>query len=116
MPPFSQYIGIVGVNNVRDSSTEVLNRELSDEVYMPQAPRFEAKNSRGRPLFVMKFHRSSFVLGQWQKAWNGTIERDIRTMGFLRTTSDACVYTKDVRDNYVMLTSHMDALLITGPK
>ena len=81
---------------------------------MRQAPGFETKDSQGRPL-IMKLFRSVKGLRQPPKAWNGTIDKDLRTIGFLPTASDACVYVKGSGGSYVMLTFYVDDLLITGP-
>ncbi|CAN0087386.1 unnamed protein product [Sphacelaria rigidula] len=71
-----------------DFSTAFLNGKLEEEVYMRQAPGFEKKNSRGRP-FIMKLHKSIYGLRQSPKAWNSTIDGDLRALGFEPTVSDA---------------------------
>ena len=96
-----------------DLFTAFLNGKLSEEVYMRQAPGFETKDSQGRPL-IMKLSRSIYGLRQSPKAWSVTIDKDLRTIGFLPTASNACVYVKGSGDSYVMLTLYVDDLLITG--
>ena len=98
-----------------ESSTAFLNGKLFEEVYMRQAPGFETKNSRGRPL-IMKLRISIYRLWQSPKAWNSTIDKDLQAIGFQPTASDRCVYLKDSGDNYVILTLYVDDLLITGHK
>ncbi|CAM9619114.1 unnamed protein product [Sphacelaria rigidula] len=88
-----------------DFSTVFLNGKLEEEVHMRQAPGFEKKNSRGRP-FIMKLHKSIHGLRQSPKAWNSTIDGDLRALGFEPTGSG---------DDYIMLTLYVDDLLITGP-
>ncbi|CAM9801280.1 unnamed protein product [Sphacelaria rigidula] len=97
-----------------DFSTAFLNGKLEEEVYMRQAPGFEKKNSRGRP-FIMKLHKPIYGLRQSPKAWNSTIDGDLRALGFEPTVTDACVYVKGSGDDYIMLTMYVDDLLITGP-
>ncbi|CAM9483573.1 unnamed protein product, partial [Ascophyllum nodosum] len=97
-----------------DISTAFLIGKLSKKVYMRQAPGFETKDSQGRSL-IMKLSRSIYGLRQSPKAWNVTIDKDLRTIGFLPTASDACVYVKGSGDSYVMLTLYVDDLLNTGP-
>ena len=97
-----------------DCFAAFLNEELSEEVYMSQAPGFETKDSRGRPL-IMKLHKSMYGLWQSSKAWNGTFGGEVRTIGFLLTASDACVYVKGSLDTCEMLRLYVDNLLITGP-
>ena len=96
-----------------DFFTAFLNGKLSEEVCMRQAPEFETKDSQGRPL-IMKLSRSIYGLRQSPKAWSVTIDKDLRTIGFLPTASNACVYVKGSGDSYVMLTLYVDDLLITG--
>ncbi|CAM9465176.1 unnamed protein product [Sphacelaria rigidula] len=97
-----------------DFSTVFLNGKLEEEVYIRQAPGFEKKNSRGRP-FIMKLPKSIYGLRQSPKAWNSTIDGDLRAPGFEPIVSDACVYVKGSGDDYIMLTLYVDDLLITGP-
>ena len=94
-----------------DFSVAFLNVELSKEAYVRQTPGLETKNSRGRPQ-IMKLRRS--ICGS-PKAWDGTIDKDLQTISFLPTASDACVYVTGSGDNYVMLTLYVDNLLITKP-
>ncbi|CAN0399791.1 unnamed protein product [Ascophyllum nodosum] len=63
----------------------------------------------------MKLCRSVYGLRQSPKPWNGTIDGDLRTIGFLPTASDTCVYVKGSGDSYVMLTLYVDDLLINEP-
>ncbi|CAN0034543.1 unnamed protein product [Sphacelaria rigidula] len=97
-----------------DFSTAFLTGKLEEELYTRQAPGFEKKNSRGQP-FIMKLHKSIYGLRQSPKAWNSTIDGDLRALGFEPTVTDACVYVKGSGDDYIMLTLYMDDLLITGP-
>ena len=69
---------------------------------------------RPRTLLTIKLLRSIYELRYSPKTWNGNIDGNLQTIGFLSTASDACVYVKSREDNYGMLTLSVDNLLTTG--
>ena len=87
--------------------TSFLNVEFFQEVSMRQALGFETKDFRGRSI-IMKLRKSIYGLRQSPKAWNGTIDGDLITIGFLSTDSDAFVYVKSNGDNSAIFTLYRD--------
>ena len=69
-----------------DVSTAFLNGE---EVYMEQLESFVAE---GQERLVCKLKRSIYGLKQSPRCWNATLDAYLKTIGFLQSTSDPCVY------------------------
>ena len=63
----------------------------------------------------MKLHVSIYGMRQSPKAWNDTIDKDLKTISLLPTAIDNCVYVKGSGGNYETFTLYVDDLLITEP-
>lgn len=69
------------------------NGELQEEIYMCQPEGYN--NGSGR---VCRLHKTLYGLKQAGRAWNTKFNGEIISLGFTRTTSDPCVYTRNGLD------------------
>ncbi|CAN0004402.1 unnamed protein product [Sphacelaria rigidula] len=98
-----------------DIRTAFSNGKLQETVFCKQPPGFETTDpTTGQPQ-VMRPRRVLYGLRQSPNVWNATVDSELRRIGFIATASDPCVYTRRKNDKYVMLTSFVDDILLTGP-
>ena len=72
-----------------DVSTAFLNGELEEEVYMSQP---ECFISPGKEKLVCRLKKSIYGLKQSPRCWNTVLDKQLKTMGFIQTITDPCVY------------------------
>lgn len=63
----------------------------------------------------MRLKRAVYGLRQSPASRNSTIDSELRAKGFIPTVLEGCVYTSGSGDRYIMLTTIVDDLLLTGP-
>ena len=72
-----------------DVKTAFLNGDLEEELYMAQPEGFI---SRGHEEKVCKLKRSLYGLKQASRAWNLKFHGFLTSFGFVRSSSDQCIY------------------------
>ena len=72
-----------------DVTTAFLNGELEEEVYMQQPRGFVFE---GKENLVCKLKKSIYGLKQSPRCWNTALDKQIKEMGFVQSTSDPCIY------------------------
>ena len=75
-----------------------MNGEL-EEVYMRQPEGFV---SEGQELLVCKLKQSIYGLKQSPHCWNSALDCQLKVMGFVRTTSDPCLYISTEGEMFVI--------------
>ena len=74
-----------------DVTSAFLNGELEDEVYMKQPEGFEVE---GKEDLVYKLKKSLYGLKQSSRCWNSVLDEHLKSIGFVQTESDPCIYVK----------------------
>ena len=72
-----------------DVTSAFLNGNLEEEVYMSQPEGFQVK---GKEHLVYRLKRSFYGLKQAPRCWNMTLDNLLKSMGFVQTKSDPCLY------------------------
>ena len=91
-----------------DVKTALLNRNLSEEVYMMQPERFTSKNSNQ----ICKLQRSIYGLKQASRSWNIRFDETIKEFGFSQNVDEPCVYKKISESAIIFLVLYIDDKLI----
>ena len=94
-----------------DVKTAFLNGELDEEIYMDQPIGFEVKE-QGRKVCCLK--RSIYGLKQASRQWYFRFHKVIISIGFETMEEDHCVYVKRSRKSLLILSLHMDGILLAG--
>ena len=72
-----------------DVTTAFLNGELEVEVYMQQPRGFVFE---GKENLVCKLKKSIYGLKKSPRCWNTALDKQLKEMGFVQSTSDPCIY------------------------
>ena len=80
-----------------DVTTAFLNGELEEEVYMQQPKGFVHE---GEEHLVCKLRKSIYGLKQSPRCWNAALDKQLRGMGFVQSTSDPCIYADAGGDTF----------------
>ena len=72
-----------------DVTTAFLNGELEEEVYIQQPKGFVRT---GEEHLVCKLRKSIYGLKQSPHCWNSALDKQLKEMGFVQSTSDPCIY------------------------
>ncbi|GJS75609.1 retrotransposon protein, putative, ty1-copia subclass [Tanacetum coccineum] len=94
-----------------DVKTALLNRYLSEEVYMEQPKGFVNPKY---PKRVCKLKRSIYGLKQASRQWNKRFDDEIKKFGFTQNPDEPCVYLKASGSNVTFLILYVDDILIMG--
>ena len=98
---------------VLDIQTAFLNADVEQDVFVKMAPGYEIADKSGVPL-IMKLKKSLYVLRQNPKNWVGAMEHHLAQIEFRPLKSDACIYELEDDTGFVMLTLHVDDVLLLG--
>ena len=82
-----------------DVTSAFLNGELEDEVYMKQPEGFEVESKED---LVCKLSKSLYGLKQSSRYWNSVLDKHLKSIGFLQTESDPCIYV-NVKDGDIFI-------------
>lgn len=91
-----------------DVTTAFLNGELQEEVYMRQPEGFVVK---GKEDFVCKLKKSIYGLKQSPRCWNSALDNKLKSMGFVQTPSDPCLYIGSEGELFIIAVYVDDILL-----
>lgn len=92
-----------------DVDTAFLNGELEEEVYMHQPEGFAEPGQRNKVCLLKK---SLYGLKQAPRAWNLKLNQTLSSLGFKRTPSEPCVYTKLFGTELVILAVYVDDIIV----
>ena len=93
-----------------DVTSAFLNGTLSEEVYMKQPEGFIEK---GKENLVCKLKHNIYGLKQSPRCWNATLDRQLRHMGFIQSTSDPCIYTASEGEAFI-IGVYVDDIILAG--
>ena len=93
-----------------DVKTAFLNGELNDLIYMKQPEAFIMKGQEG---LVCKLKRSIYGLKQSPRCWNSVLDEHLKSIGFVQTKSDPCIYIAEEGDPF-MIAIYVDDILLAG--
>ena len=94
-----------------DVTSAFLNGELEDEVYMEQPEGFEVE---GKEDLVYKLNKSLYGLKQSSRCWNSVLDEHLKSIGFVQTESDPCIYVK-VKDGDIFIAAvWVDDIILAG--
>ena len=94
-----------------DVTSAFLNGELEDEVYMKQPEGFEVECKED---LVYKLNKSLYGLKQSSRCWNSVLDEHLKSIGFVQTESDPCIYVK-VKDGDIFIAAvWVDDIILAG--
>jgi hypothetical protein len=101
-----------------DFDTAFLNSVVKEDMYVrvPQGYDFMGKSESGRPVVCLKLHKALYGLKQAPREWNQEIDAFLRSMGYMASTLDECLYVKHVGTQVIYLSLFVDDLLIAYSK
>ena len=73
-----------------DITAAFLNGVLQEDVYMKQQ---EGLVVKGKESFVCKLKHSLYGLKQSPRCWNSALDAHLKSIGFVRSSNDPCIYT-----------------------
>ena len=92
-----------------DVKSAYLNGELKEEIYMRQPDGFEDGSGR-----VCRLRKTLYGLKQAGREWNRKFHTDLTSIGFHRTHSDNCVYTRWKDGKLEIVTVWVDDLILVA--
>jgi hypothetical protein len=94
-----------------DVKTAFLNGELDEEIYMDQPIGFVADRQERK---VCKLKQSIYGLKQSSRHWYLRFHRAILLNGFTMIEEDHCVYVKQSKGSFIILSLYVDDILLAG--
>ncbi|KAM2677793.1 hypothetical protein EV1_004297 [Malus domestica] len=95
-----------------DVKSAFLNGILEEEVYIEQPEGFEVKNACHK---VYKLRKALYGLKQAPRAWYSEIDAYLTSCNFIRSTSEATLYTKSDEEGGILIVSiYVDDIVYTG--
>lgn len=91
-----------------DVKSAFLYGELSEELYMEQAPGFVVNK---QAHLVYKLHKSIYGLKQASRVWNHKFTRFLETFHLQPTTADPCVFTSKTQPQLFLILFVDDGLI-----
>uniref|UniRef100_A0AAG5DHX2 Uncharacterized protein n=1 Tax=Anopheles atroparvus TaxID=41427 RepID=A0AAG5DHX2_ANOAO len=91
-----------------DIKTAYLHGVLTEEIFMRQPPGYES----GRPNEVCLLRRSIYGLKQAARVWNTKIDDVLKTMGFIQSTADPCLYTRKKANQFLFVLVYVDDVIV----
>ena len=94
-----------------DVTTAFLNGDLEEEVYMKQPEGFIEKE---KEHLVCRLRRSLYGLKQSPRCWNSVLDRKLKSMGFVQTIGDPCIYVKEENGDIFVIAVYVDDMILAG--
>ena len=94
-----------------DVKTAFLNGNLDEDVYMKQPQGFEDPKGSSK---VCKLHRAIYGLKQASRSWNKRFDEEVKTLGFIQSKEEPCIYKKVSGSNIQFLILYVDDILLMG--
>ncbi|KAM9886719.1 hypothetical protein OXX79_014022, partial [Metschnikowia pulcherrima] len=88
-----------------DVKTAFLNGVLKEKLYMIQPPGYSETlpGSKKKSEFVYKLNKSLYGLKQAPQVWNETINKVLKTKGFVPCINEPCLFMKGSSRSLVLL-------------
>lgn len=96
-----------------DVKTAYLHAPIDCEIYIDQ-PEGYVKQSPTDKKLVYKLHKSLYGLKQSGRNWNAVLHTYLTKNVFLQNLADHCVYTKQQRDEKVIIIIWVDDLIVAA--
>ena len=93
-----------------DVTTAFLDGELEEEVYMQQPKGFSRE---GEEHLVCKLKKSIYGLKKSPRCWNTALDKQLKEMGFIQSTSDPCIYVDAGGDTF-FIGVYVDDIVLAG--
>ena len=94
-----------------DVKTAFLNGELQETIYMKQPEGF-TKN--GEEDLVCLLHRSIYGLKQSARCWNFELDKQMKSLGFVQSKTDPCIYVQTVKNHTLIVAIYVDDIILGG--
>ncbi|GKA44214.1 putative RNA-directed DNA polymerase [Tanacetum coccineum] len=94
-----------------DVKSAFLNGDLEEEVYVTQPEGYVNKNQSQK---VFKLFKALYGLRQAPRAWNVRLDKSMKGLGFLKSSQDPAVYTRNSKGKTLIVGVYVDDLIITG--
>jgi hypothetical protein len=88
-----------------------LNKELTEEVYVQQPPRFVIDGQEDK---VMRLDKALYGFRQAPRAWNVKLDETLVALGFSHSASEHAVYARGEGTSRLLVGVYVDDLVITG--
>jgi hypothetical protein len=92
-----------------DVKNAFLHGDLKEELYIQQPTGFEQP---GKENQICKLRKAMYGLKQGSRAWNSKLNSVLTKIGFTRSQTDPCVYTKRAGRKMELLAVYVDDILI----
>ena len=96
-----------------DFRNAFLNSEIDRNVYVRQPVGFEKFSSTNEPL-VCKLNKSLYGLKQSSRNWNQLLDGFLKSLGFIQSYADPCVYSKVDGDNIIIMLIWVDDIILSS--
>lgn len=97
-----------------DIDVAFLNADVDEEIYMTQPEGYAKKSPDGKE-YVCKLLKSLYGLKQSPRNWWQHIDKLLKSMGFIPSSADPCVYIKTFPDGSILIVVlYVDDLIIAG--
>ena len=93
-----------------DVKAAFLNGELKEDIYMKQPEVFIEKD---KDILVCKLRKSIYGLKQSARCWNTELNKQIKKMGFNQSSSDPCIYVRDLGEVFILAIC-VDDIILAG--
>jgi hypothetical protein len=97
-----------------DVDNAYLNGVIDTKLYMKQPKGFVEPQFSDTNVWVCELQKGLYGLKQAGNIWNAAIHSYIIEIGFTRTTSDLCVYTKRHNDLRMVIALHVDDFTVAA--
>ncbi|KAA3482658.1 Retrovirus-related Pol polyprotein from transposon TNT 1-94 [Gossypium australe] len=97
----------VNVNN------DFLNRDLTDEVFTQQLPRYVQSGPNGEPL-VCRLTKALYGLCQAPRVWFDKLKHFLLSVGFILSKSDASLFVNVMSAFTLYVLVYVDDIIVTG--
>ena len=64
---------------------------------------------------MCKLNKSLYGLKQSPRCWNYVLDEHLKSMGFVQTPSDPCIYVSDDDSNPFVIAVYVDDIVLAGP-
>ena len=92
-----------------DVSSAFLNGELSEVLYMSQPEGFVQS---GKENFVCKLNKAIYGLKQAPKCWNVSLDKYLKSLNFVQSSSDSCIYTRMSDGILCIIALYVDDIIV----
>jgi hypothetical protein len=92
-----------------DVKATFLHGDLEEEIYMKHPEGFAVK---GKKEMACKLKKSLYGMKKSPRMWYQNFDTYILVLGFVRSRNDQCVYSKQVRNQFIYVVLYVDDMLL----